>query len=134
VVTRRSLSTCQIADIVTTEVLEEVNCYLELSKSLSVTLGACSLNTVNEEVPNFLILHLFYNLSADFAKHQISLLVLEGIVKARLRAGLKIFNKWLNLFNSCIGLSEHHLTSQRVNDFFLCFSCLPLPLDQVVSL
>jgi hypothetical protein len=92
------------------------------------------LNAVDKEVPYFFVLHGLNNLSADFTQHQISFLIFERVVEARFRALLEVLNKWRNFFNSCVRLSEHYLTSKRVNYFLLFKSGFPLSTDKVISL
>ena len=81
-----ALCCSEVANIVPAEVLEEVNCDFKFTMSLLNTLRAGPLNSFDEEVPHLLVLHAFNHLSADFSQHQVSLLVLEGIVEARLGA------------------------------------------------
>lgn len=96
-VSRGSFGFRQISHVVSTEVLEEVNGNLQLSVSLLVAFRASSLDSLNEKVPDFLVLHSFNDLSADFTKHKISLLVMERIVQSILWTLTKRFYESFSL-------------------------------------
>jgi hypothetical protein len=82
VVARRSFGFSQVSHIVTAEVFKEVNCDLQLSIGLLITLRTGPLDCLNKKVPNFFVLHRLDNLSADFTQHEIPLLIMEGVVEA----------------------------------------------------
>jgi hypothetical protein len=82
VVTGRALSTREISDVISAEVLEEINSDLEFTIALQVTLRGSPLDSLNKEVPNSLILHRLNNLSANLTEHKVSLLIFEGIMQA----------------------------------------------------
>jgi hypothetical protein len=80
VITRRSISAGKVADIITTEIFEEIDSDFEFTECLLLTFRACSLDAVNKEVPDFIVLHGLNDLSANLTKHKVSLLILEWIV------------------------------------------------------
>jgi len=129
-----SFGTCEISYVITTKVLEEIDCYFEFSVCLCITFGASSLDSLNKELPDIFVLHGFDYLSANLPEHQIPFLVLERIVKTRLGAWLKIFNEGLSLFKLSVWLGEHDFSCHRINDLFLLSCWFPLSLNKIVSL
>lgn len=76
----------QESNTVATEVLDKVDCHSELGGRLGMALGSHSLDTSDEKFENLRIVHALYHLAVDLAKHEISLLILKGVVKASLGA------------------------------------------------
>jgi hypothetical protein len=68
------------SDSVASVVLEEVDHDSELSSSLGFTLGTNSLNAPYEKVEYFFISHCLDHIIAHISKHQVSLLIPEGVV------------------------------------------------------
>lgn len=83
-VTWLSLRLSQEAHSITTVVLEEVNGDCQFSSGLDGGLGGATLNTLDKEIEHFRVVHAFDNPTVDLAEHQVSLLVLEGVVQAGL--------------------------------------------------
>jgi len=92
------------------------------------------LNTPYKELEYLGIVHSLYNFTVDFAKHQVSLLVLEWIVESRLWAQLQAFYEGLNFMHLCIGDFEHSTTLERVWKFQVVFSRGPLSFDKIETL
>lgn len=72
------------ADTISTEIFKEINGDVQLGSSLDLRLGNSALDALHEEVHDFLVVHDVDDLAVNLAEHQVSLLVLEGIVKTGL--------------------------------------------------
>ena len=129
-----SLTVRQESNSVTTEVLIEVQCYLELTEGLLSALGNASLDALDEELHDFLVVEAFNDTPVDLTEHQVSLLVLEWVVGSPLGALLQTLNKWTDLIHLSIWLLHHGLTGEWVYEVHIVGSGGPLSLDQVVAL
>ena len=83
-VTRLTHGVGKEADTVTTEVFKEVDGDLELSGRLHSAFRSDSLDGLHEEVEHFGVMHAVDNTTVHLAKHQVSLLVMEGVVETAL--------------------------------------------------
>lgn len=133
-ISRRSLWWSKESHVISAEVFEEVDSDLELSVCLLVTLGTCSLNGFDEEVPDLFVLHWLNYLSANFSEHQVPLFVLKRIVESRLRTRLQRIDEWLGFIDLSVGLSQHDLACQGVNDFFTDICGFPFSINKVIPL
>ena len=79
-ITRLSDGVSQESNTVATEVFIEIKGDLKFRDSLSSTLRCATLNTLHEKVEDFRVMHALDKLPVNFAKHEISLLVLEWIM------------------------------------------------------
>ena len=79
-ITRLSDGVSQESNTVATEVFIEIKGDLKFRDSLSSTLRCATLNTLHEEVEDFRVMHALDKLPVNFAKHEISLLVLEWVM------------------------------------------------------
>ena len=65
-VTRLAFRMRQKSHSVTAEVLIKVNCYVEFSAGLKIGFGSGALDTFDEEVKHFFIMHYFNDFTVDF--------------------------------------------------------------------
>ena len=75
-----------------------------------MTLRSHTLNTPHKELEYLGIVHSLYNFTVDFAKHQVSLLVLEWVVKTCLGNGLQALDEGLNLIHLSVWDLDHLAT------------------------
>ena len=114
-VTRLSDGVSEESNTVSTEVLVEVNSDSEFSCSLSVTFRSNSLDGLHEEFEDFRVVHAIDDLAVDLREHQVSLLVLEGVVETCLRALLKTLNEGRDFVHLGVRDLEHGAAVQRVD-------------------
>ena len=122
------------SDTITAEVLVEVNSDGELSSRLRVTFGSHSLDGLDEELEDFGVVHALDNLAVDLGEHQVSLLVLEGVMKAGLGALHKTLNEGLDFINLSVRDLEHGAALKRVDEIDVLGGWNPVASDQVVAL
>lgn len=82
-------------------------------------LGRHALDALYEEFKDLGVVHALYHLPVDLTEHQVALLVLEGVVEARLRAIFQALNEGINLVHLGVGYLDHGATIKRVNEIHI---------------
>lgn len=125
---------CQVSDVISTEILEEVYSNLQFTSGLSCRFRTYSLDSFNEEIEDFFVVKGFSNSSVDFAKHQVSFLVFEWIMETSFWYILKFSNEFIKLSSLSIRLGSNNITIHWIDDFFLQCSLFPLTINKIISL
>lgn len=98
-VTGLVLALGQKTDAISAEILKEVNGDIKLTSGLSIRFWDGALDHFDEEIHDLFVLHGLDNSAVDLAEHLVALLVLEGVVEARLGHCLHAFNEVGGLFH-----------------------------------
>jgi hypothetical protein len=98
---------------------------------LNFALWNTSHDELNEKVKDLLVVEDFCGFPANLAKHQVSLLVLERVVKTVLRDLLETLYEGLNFVDAGLWDGKHRSSVQWINHIFVLFSSFPFALDEV---
>ena len=130
-ISRVSKSFSEESNLVSAEVLIKYSNNSNFSLGLGCTFWCSSLDKSDKEVENFGIMKDFCRLSADITQHEVSLLVLEWVVKTILGYGLKTLDEWLDFLELSVGELDHIFTSHGVDKSSILGGFVPLSLDKV---
>ena len=119
--------------MVTAEVFKESTSYSDFGFSLLNTLRDGSLGALNHPVKDFLVMHNFNSLSADFSEHQITFLVVEGVMESIFRTLMKRVDERLNFIHASVGNTKHGLSSHGINMINIVFGANPFSLTKVLT-
>jgi len=134
VVTGFSFAVGKEAYLIAAEVFEEIDSNLNFSGSLLIALGCASLNTLHKEIEHLGVTHALDNTTVDFRKHQVALLVFEGVVETVLGASLQTFNEGIDFIDLSIGDLDHGFASHRIHEVHIYVGRNPFAVDQVKAL
>ena len=130
-VARLSDRVSQEAHTISAKVFHEVKCHLKLCGRLLRALRCDSLDAPHEEIEDLWVVHDLYHLTIHFTEHQVSLLILERIVKTGLWDSLQTFDEWRDLVHRGVGYFDHFSSIKWINKLIVLGCRCPLSLHQV---
>jgi len=115
-------------NLITAEVFKESTSNSDFGFSLLITLRDSSLGALNHPVEDLLVMHNFNSFSADFSNHQITFLVVEGVMESIFRAFMKRVDERLNFIHASVGNFKHGFSSHGINVINVVFGANPFSL------